>query len=184
MHTDLSGSMAGGNDSAGLRHEALLIVAEHLAGRRRATGHSWHLRVHSFDDGGTSLDLPRTVVDRRQLRAIEPVLLGETYGGSSNLGPSLSSSIAESSNWGSGGIVRVVLSDFELFDANVPGVLRTFEDAPAELNVAVVFRSPVPEALDAGRVRTHHVDPVADAPETVAAVITDALADAVTKSRG
>jgi hypothetical protein len=184
VHTDLSGSMIGGNDAAGLRHEALLVLAEHLAATGRSDkGARWHLRVHSFDDGFTCLDIERTPIDRRTVRSLERALLGETWGGSSNLGPSLRTSIAESGTWAKGGIVRVVLSDFELLDPDVPGVLQQLLAAPAEQNVAIAFRSPVPPALLGTAVATHHVDPSRDAAETVATIMAGTIAKAAAEDQ-
>lgn len=181
IHTDLSGSMAGGNDALGLRHEVALIVAEHLAGRRRQ-GMGWAIRCHSFDDGGTSLDIDRTPLDRKGRRHLEQALLGTTYGGCSNLGPSLDTSIAETASWTDTGIIRIVLSDLELLDNDVPGVLNRFASAPADLNMALVFRASVPQQLEASSVATHRITPDTTSPEDLAQLVMDAIAKTVTSA--
>lgn len=177
IQTDLSGSMSSGNDVLGLRHEVALVIAEHLARPRRRDGR-WFLRCHSFDDGGTSLDIQRTPLDRKHLPQLERALLGATYGGSSNLGPSLETSITEAASWPDTGIIRMVLSDLELFDDDVPGVLDRFAMAPADLNLALVFRSSVPPQLEAGPAIAHHVDPDADTAEDLARLIMDEISKA------
>jgi hypothetical protein len=177
---DISGSMTGGNDALGLRHESVLIYLEHLAasrsGRRgRASRRpSWFFQCRTFDNGGSCLDLPLTEVAPTTLSRLRRALLGQTYGGSSNLGPALNASISSAQGW-TGRHVRVVLSDFELFDSSVATVLESFATAPADLNLALVFRSPVPSMLDSTRIRVHHVNPDTDSPETVAMLIRDAV---------
>jgi hypothetical protein len=176
---DISGSMTGGNDALGLRHEALLIFLEHVidARCRRRGGRgrpSWYFQCRTFDNGGTCLDIERVELTPSSLGKLRNGLLGPTYGGSSNLGLSLRASIGDATGW-KGKHLRVVLSDFELFDSSVPDVLEELASAPANVNLALVFRSPVPPTLDATRVQVHPVSSDTDSPEAVAMLIRDAV---------
>lgn len=180
---DISGSMTGGNDATGLRHEAILIFLEHLvrtAKSRRGRAAKWYFRSRTFDNGGSCLDIERTPLDPSRLPSLRTALLGKTYGGSSNLGPVLSASIADA-HVTAGTLLRIVTSDFELFDPSVPQVLAHFATAKADLNVAIVFRSQPPTELEDSDVRVHHVDPTTARPELVAELIHDAVHDTLTK---
>ena len=173
---DISGSMTGANDALGLRHEALLIYLEHIAAasRRSRRGRSnWYFQCRTFDDGGTCLDIERVKIDVPMVAAMRGALLGQTYGGSSNLGPALSSSIRSAAGW-YGSHVRIVMSDFELFDASVDAVLASFAAAPADVNVGIVFRATPPPGLDPALVLVRSVSQD-DAPASVAMLLRDAV---------
>lgn len=169
--TDLSGSMWGGNDANGLRHEAALIVAEHLASKATQRVVPWALEVISFDTTST-FDIPATPVDRRAARALAPVLLAKESGGSSNLGPALSK--AEGTNW-PGPRALCVLSDFELFDSDVPSTLGAFAGSAADVVMALVFRSSPPPQLRGTSVLVRKVDPATDAADVVATYLWEAV---------
>lgn len=169
--TDLSGSMWGGNDAAGLRHEALLVLAEHLAVASRRGRTPWYLEVISFDTS-SPFDLGPVPLERKRRKELATHLLAKEAGGSSCLGPSLA--IAEATTW-RGPIARCVLSDFELFDADVPSVLHRFLLSPADVSMAVVFRSPVPAVLAGSDAVVHAVDPSRDKAEAVALCLWDAV---------
>ncbi|MGI8806956.1 MAG: hypothetical protein ACR2KK_03775 [Acidimicrobiales bacterium] len=171
--TDLSGSMWGGNDAAGLRHEALLILAEHLASLARGSRVPWFLQVISFDTD-SPFDVGPIPLDRRRVTELARHLLARESGGSSCLGPSLASASASASAW-DGPVALCVLSDFELLDNDPASVLRRFVFTPADARVAVVFRSPVPAELDPNAVILRHVDPITDPAESVATFLWDAV---------
>lgn len=165
--SDLSGSMTGGNDVVGLRHEASLIALEHLAaGQRRQA--RWEAEIRSFDLS-SPLDTGPLVLDRKGLAAAERALLSKPYGGSSNLGPSLDAAEASSADR-----VLVVLSDFELFDPDVPAVLDRLIRASAREVLALVFTSQPPRQLLHTRVRVHSIATRTSRPEEIAVHIVEA----------
>ncbi len=165
--TDLSGSMWGGNDAKGLRHEVALIALEHLASRRST---HWHTRITSFDQN-SSLELPLTRLDTAGRRAAQKALLSASPGGSSNLGPCLRSVEAQASQMPR---LLVVLSDFELFDPDLPAVYDDLRTSSATHVLALVFSSSPPAELVATGVEVHRITPSGNPPADVARLITAA----------
>ncbi len=163
---DLSGSMIGGNDAAGLRFEATLVALEHLVGRsrfaRRRKGR-WHVQVLSFDLN-SPLDLVPLELSRKTLPQVEAALLAPFQGGCSSLSASLRT--AESTVHPAPRRLLVVLSDMELFGDPVD-IFNRLAASSADVVLAVVFSSAVPAALGAP-VLAHHVDPATADPAAVA----------------
>lgn len=174
---DESGSMWSGNDSSMLRLEAALIGLEHLAGRTRRLS-PWYARVTTFDQD-SPLELPITRLNREGLAAAETALLARSPGGSSNLGPALTT--VEASNF-DGDRLLVVMSDFELYDADPRAVLANLIASKASAVLALVFRSTPPVQLLNTRVRVVHIDPTSTPPAEIARSIVDA-AVSVTRQR-
>jgi hypothetical protein len=182
--TDISASMTGGNDALGLRHEAILILLEHLAAKRRQGLNSrlgpekpsWYFQCRTFDKKNTCLDIGRVKLDSKSLPSIRRALLAPTFGGSSVLGPALHSSAADAGGW-QGRHVRVVMSDFELYDKSVPDVLDRFADSAADVNLALVFGESDP-GIDKNRVRVHSVSSPGDSPATVCELVLGVIRDA------
>lgn len=175
--SDLSGSMHGGNDAAGLRHESALIALEHLAAgqRRRAP---WEVEVLSFDLN-SAIDFGPAMLDRKGLAEVGRALLTNPSGGSSELGPSL----IAADRW-SGPRVLAVMSDMELFDSDVKRVLDRFIRSTAIEVVALVFRSAPPPQIIGTRVRVVHVDPRTTPPADIARHLVEAANAAALAANG
>lgn len=171
---DESGSVTGGNDVVGLRHELILIACEHLAGT--GMGSRWYLRVQSFDSP-SAFDLPVTRLDRRGLNTAREVLLRASAGGSSCLGPALHRAESDLGDFKGRPRLLVVLTDFELFDP-VPAVtLAAVVCSSAREVLAVSLNNAPPITLRASRVRTAQVT-AGDQPAVLARHVTEAAASA------
>lgn len=171
--SDLSGSMSGTNDAAGLRHEAALIAVQRITGfgvRGRRPRVKLTAELLSFDLT-TALDLATIDVDRSGFRSVERALLSAPLGGSSNLGPALQRAEQNLPS----PCLRVILSDFELFDPDTRGVISRASNSTVEHTLALVFRSAPPSDLQGPHLTVKRVDPDNDPATVVANLIIGAL---------
>lgn len=151
---DDSGSVTGGNDPIGNRY----AEARHALARvaRRCRCHEELAAVLHFDSP-TAADVPPTAIRRRRA-VLDAGLAPPSTGGSSSLGASLEAAYSLAAAHPRHAATLVVLSDFELFDADVPRVLRRFADFPGTVR-AVVLRAVPPQVLvDDPRVTVTRVD--------------------------
>jgi hypothetical protein len=154
---DLSGSMWGGNDALGLRFEVLLVAVQKLLsgfGRKGRRGPKLTVEVISFDLT-SRIELAPTLIDRRSFATLEAALLSASLGGSSNLGPAL----AHGESTRTSPCLRVIMTDFELFDPDPGAVLASAASSTVEHTVALSFRGRPPAALVGDRMSLHHIDP-------------------------
>lgn len=153
---DNSGSVAGvaGNDPVGNRFAEVRLAIETVAERCRCGEEL--VALLNFDSP-TSVDVPPTPM-KSGMSVIEQGLKIPADGaGSSVLGRSLDRARCLVDTYPEHQGVLVVLSDFELLDADVPGVLNDLCDF-AGLVHAVVLRSGPPRRLvDDPRVTVTHV---------------------------
>ena len=146
---DESGSVTGGNDPVGLRHEIVLVVLEHLGAVRGPA--AWCVCLLTFD-GSSAIDLPLTHLDKKGIERVRGALLSASAGGSSVLGPSLRRA-HDAIDAFPGPSLLVVLSDYELFDGNRSEVLTSMVNGPADEVVVVSLRNEVPAECSGARVR-------------------------------
>jgi hypothetical protein len=153
---DSSGSVSGthGNDPTARRFdEARLAV--HAVARRCRCGRERIGIVHF--DTPTSLDLHPTRIDQHGLRGIERCLaIPRDAAGQSLLRTSLDTVITLASGMPDHLHVLVALTDFQLFDDDLPGLYRDLSRFPGAVH-AVSLRSAPPAELehDANVVVTH-----------------------------
>jgi hypothetical protein len=172
---DLSGSMLGGNDVTGTRHEAMLIAAEHVAA---LNSQRVSVKIITFD-GGTSLDIKVDRLDHLGRSRLSSALLGDLPGSSSNISRAGAEAIrtAPSGRW-----CLVVCTDFQLFDSNPDREISALLNSSADEVVMLSFGSPPPTVLATSRARTLQLGPE-NSPVDVAGAIVDAvIAAAGTKS--
>jgi Mg-chelatase subunit ChlD len=169
---DESGSMHGGNDVMGQRIEACLIALEILASVNKD-----RLRVHVISfDVVPPFKLDPVKLDKKGLQLVEGVLMSKSSGGSSNLLPALTEANRHwnpNDEWPAKKRLVVVLSDFELLDANVQGVFDMLNDTDNSV-LAVSFSRQQPAGLDPKSGGTVMVDVVNDQPHKIAGAIIDA----------
>jgi hypothetical protein len=170
---DESGSVTGGNDAVGHRHELTLIALEHLASASGVSRGRWYVRIFTFD-GGSSIDLPLTRLDRKGLVLVRQALLSQSAGGSSRMGPSWRRAEATT------GAVRgprlaIVETDFELFDP-LPETLIEVVNSSATEVLAIALANEPPEVFTGTRVRTARVLPDDDPADLASHIIEAACA--------
>lgn len=170
---DNSGSVVsvGGNDPCGNRFQEMRLAIEAVA-RRCKCGNDL-VALLNFDSPNSG-DIPPTPL-RNGMATIERGLAMPLDGsGCSLLGPSLAQARRIADQHPNHHVVFVALSDFQLFDGDVTGVLQAFANFPGQPH-AVVLRSAVPQALaDDPRVVVSPVNP-ADPPGTLAKAVFAAL---------
>jgi hypothetical protein len=176
---DESGSVTGGNDAVGHRHELTMIAFEHLASARSRG--QWHVRIFTFD-GGSPIDLPLTRLDRKGLALVRQALMSESAGGSSRLGPSWRKAEATSSYFYGQRLV-IIETDFELFDPLPELVLREVVNSSATAVLAMSLANEPPGVFTDTRVGTARVL-AGDSPADLANYIVDAACACVSVQVG
>ena len=176
---DESASVRGDNDVVGLRHELLHIALTHLV-TRKSTGR-WHVQISTFDIAST-LDLPRTRLDKVGLALARRALCSPSAGSCSILGASLQRAELRLAQF-AGPTLLVVLSDFELFDPDPDDSLSNLTNTSATEAVAVSLNSNSPAALIGSEVRTVRVRS-GDEPSSLARVIVEASQRCATRALG
>ncbi len=176
---DESASVRGGNDVIGLRHELVVVALEHLA-RAKSDGR-WFVRVRTFDEPSV-YDMSVAPLDRRGLRGAQEILLRESAGGSSVLHPSLRRAEEEAAIF-AGARLQIVLSDFELYDADPTSALQAMIDSSATQVLGISLRNDPPPLLLTSRVRTARVLSTDSAADLANHVIDAAHACVVTEGR-
>lgn len=170
---DNSGSVCGigGNDPIGRRFDEATLAVEAVG--RRCRCRQELVAVTNFDTPNSG-DVPPTPI-RGGMAAIKQGLrIPGDGGGSSNLGPSLESVERLVALYPNHLPIVVVLSDFELFDPDVPGVLDRLAAFPGLVH-AVVLRSDPPERLvEDPRVDVTHISH-GDPPGSLARAVFGAL---------
>jgi hypothetical protein len=159
---DHSGSVLGGNDASGLRSEALAIALHRIS---ESSGGEWSFSYTVFDHLAPA-ELEATKLNRRGVSQAEAVLMTPPTGSTSSLARALAD--AERAAPRNTDRLLMVMSDFELIEPDVSGVLRQFINSSADHKVALVLRSQPPEQLLDSDVDVIHVDPAVDPPEQVA----------------
>ncbi len=170
---DNSGSVVGvgGNDACGNRFQEMRLAIEAVAKRCKCGDEL--VAMLNFDSPNSG-DVPPTPL-RNGVAGLERGLeIPRDGSGCSLLGPSLSKARQIADRYPDHHVVFIALSDFQLFDGDVAGVLRAFTDFPGQPH-AVVLRSAVPQALvDDLRVIVTPVNP-SDPAGTVARAVFTAL---------
>jgi hypothetical protein len=171
---DNSGSVAGigGNDPCSNRFAEAHLAIETVS--RRCKCGTELVALLNFDSPN-SADVAPTPL-RGGMATIERGLrIPPDGGGSSNLGPSLRIARRLAQQHPEHHAIFCTLTDFQLFDPDVPGVLDELADFPAGEVHAVVLRSAVPQRLvDDPRVIVTPVNQ-GDPPGTLAKAIFAAL---------
>ena len=145
---DESASVRDGNDVVGLRNQILYVALAHLAARRGPG--AWQAQISTFDLNSPQ-DLPRTRLDKAGLNQARRALTTPNTGGCSILGPSIQRATLRIANFG-GPTLLVVLSDFELFDADPSGALAQLRNAPSSETVAISLTNDPPSVLVGSRI--------------------------------
>jgi hypothetical protein len=170
---DNSGSVVSGsgNDPCGNRFREMGLAIE-TVGKRCKCGEEL-VALLNFDSP-TSADVRPTVL-RGGMSTIEKGLtVPGDGGGSSCLGPSLARAHRIADQYPDHHVLFVVLSDFELLDGNVAGVLRDFANFPGQPHAVVLRSSPPQELLNDPRVLVSQVTS-SDPPGTLAKAIFNSL---------
>lgn len=171
---DNSGSVSGvsGNDPIASRFVEARLAIEKVS-RRCRCGHERAAVLHF--DTPTSSDIAPIALKGGGTRRIEQGLrIPRDGAGTSVLGPSLHAAYGLAEQHPDHESVLVVLSDFELFDNDVPGVLKEFVDFPGTVHAVVLRATPPAVLLEDDRVTVTHID-YADPPGAVAKAVFEAL---------
>lgn len=143
--TDNSGSVVsvGGNDPCSNRFKEMRLAIEAVA-RRCKCGEEL-VAMLNFDSPNSGDVLPTHLAGgvAKLERGLE---IPRDGGGCSLLGPSLAQARRIADRYPDHHVVCIVLSDFELFDGDVAGVLQAFAEFPGQPH-AVVLRSTAPQVL-------------------------------------
>jgi hypothetical protein len=170
---DNSGSVVsvGGNDPCGNRFQEMRLAVETVS-RRCKCGNELVALINF--DSPNSADVPPVPL-RNGMAAIERGLtVPRDGGGCSLLGPSLNLARRIATGYPNHHAVFVALSDFQLFDGDVAGVLHAFAAFPGQSH-ALILRSATPQTLaDDPRVLVSQITP-ADPPGTLAKAVFAAL---------
>ncbi len=170
---DNSGSVAGvgGNDPCSNRFAEAQLAIEAVS--RRCDCGEELVALLNFDSP-TSADVKPTAL-RNGMASIERGLtIPADGGGSSILGPSLGMARQLAAQYSDHHAVLCVLSDFELYDGDVPGVLTGLANFPGQVH-AVALRTVPPQRLtDDPRVVVSRVNQ-GDPPGTLARAVFSAL---------
>lgn len=164
---DNSGSVgsAGGNDPIGNRFVEARLAIEAVSRRCRCDRELVSI-VHF--DYPTSGDVPATPLNRHRSRQIERGLAIPPDGaGASLLGPSLKEAYRLAERFPNYQHILCVLSDFLLFDDDLPKVLDDFAAFPGVVHAVVLRANPPARLLEDDRIHVTHVDYV-DQPGAVA----------------
>ena len=154
---DNSGSVgsAGGNDPIGNRFVEARLAIEAVSRRCRCDRELVSI-VHF--DCPTSGDVPPTPLNRHRSRQIERGLAIPPDGaGASLLGPSLQEAYRLAERFPDHQHVLCVLSDFLLFDDDLPKVLDDFSAFPGTLHAVVLRANPPSRLLDDDRIQVTSV---------------------------
>jgi len=141
---DDSGSVTGGNDSIGRRYEEAAEAVHRVGAACRCR--NCRVSVVHFDPRPDDCVIAEPVSDRAAISRVYESFRASAGTGSSNLGPALAmvpSLVAKTRGFDH---TLVVMSDFELFDADVPEVVSRFADFAGN-RLAVVLRSAGGHAL-------------------------------------
>jgi hypothetical protein len=170
LNFDNSGSVgsAGGNDPIGNRFAEARLAIEAVSRRCRCDRELVSI-VHF--DCPTSGDVPPSPLNRQRSRQIERGLAIPPDGaGASLLGPSLQEAYRLAERFPDHQHVLCVLSDFLLFDDDLPKVLDDFSAFPGTLHAVVLRATPPSRLLDDGRIQVTSVD-YTDRPGAVAQAV-------------
>jgi hypothetical protein len=142
---DNSGSVVGtgGNDPCGNRFQEMRLAIETVAKRCKCGNEL--VAMLNFDSPNSADVAPTSLRDGIGSLG-RGLAIPQHSAGSSVLGPSLAQARHIADRHPNHRVVFVVLSDFQLFDSDVAGVLSEFTDFPGKPH-AVVLRSAVPAAL-------------------------------------
>ena len=169
---DNSGSVSGvfGNDPVARRFdEARLAI--HTVSRRCRCDHERVSVVHF--DSPTCCDVPPTRLGRNGWRRVEHGLAIPSDGaGSSILGPSLQAAHRLAETYADHNAVAVVLSDFQLFDDDLPGLYSDLASFPGTVHAVSLRATPPQQLVDDERVVVTHITYDAERGALAQAVLT------------
>lgn len=170
---DNSGSVSGvaGNDPVGNRFAELRLAIESVAKRCRCGDEL--VALLNFDSP-TSVDVPPTAMKGGMSVIDQGLKIPADGAGSSVLGSSLGLARRLVDHHPEHQGVLVVLSDFELLDRDVPGVLKELCDFPGLVHAVVLRSAPPQQLVDDPRVDVTHVTH-SDPPGALAKAIFAAL---------
>ena len=170
---DNSGSVsaAAGNDPVGNRFEEVRLAVESVAKRCRCGLEC--IALMTFDSP-TSGDVPPTPMKGGMVAIEKGLSIPPDGGGSSVLGPSLDRARELMDKFLEHQAVLVVLSDFQLFDSDVPRTLKVLTEFPGLVHVVALRSEPPQVLIDDPRVQVTHVQH-SDPPGALAKAIFAAL---------
>jgi len=168
---DNSGSVvgAGGNDPCGNRFQEMRLAIETVAKRCKCGDEL--VAMLNFDSPNSGDVAPTSLRDGIGSLG-RGLAIPQHSAGSSVLGPSLAQARHIAHRYPKHRVAFVVLSDFQLLDSDLAGVLSEFADFPGQPH-AVVLRSAVPAALvEDPRMIVSPVSPIDPAGTLAKAVLT------------
>lgn len=176
---DDSGSMLGGNDSAGMRYEEAGLAVE-AVGRRCRCGDERVAVLHM--NRPTTADLEPTPISRRNWRDIEAALqVPSDTDGASALADTLQRASAMAQSRSRERACILVFSDYELVD-DMHDLAVALTDFPGRAHAVVMRSAPPPIFAEFDQITVSHV-PTGEPPGLVAGTVFDALAEPRRPSR-
>ena len=171
---DNSGSVSGvaGNDPVGNRFAEARLAIESVATRCRCGDEL--VALLNFDSP-TSVDVPPTAMKGGMSVLEQGLKIPADGAGSSVLGSSLGLARRLVDHYSEHQGVLVVLSDFELLDRDVPGVLKDLCDFPGLVHAVVLRSAPPQQLVDDPRVavtQVTHSDPPGALAKAIFAALT------------